>query len=70
MVLAISTASEYSHHAWAQQARSLGRLGPNLRFLLLVDHNMPVAGEYGSLNGDKGITFRESYLIDLKGILR
>ncbi|KAH9017928.1 2-cysteine peroxiredoxin [Lactarius pseudohatsudake] len=42
-VLAISTDSEYSHHAWAQQARSAGGLGPDLRIPLLADRNMRVA---------------------------
>ncbi|KAH8988313.1 2-cysteine peroxiredoxin [Lactarius hatsudake] len=67
---AISTDSEYSHHAWAQQARSAGGLGPDLRIPLLADRNMRVAREYGCLIEDKGITFRASYLIDPKGILR
>ena len=67
---AISTDSEYSHHAWAQQARSAGGLGPNLRIPLLADRNMRVAREYGCLIEDKGITFRASYLIDPKGVLR
>ncbi|KAH9033799.1 2-cysteine peroxiredoxin [Lactarius pseudohatsudake] len=69
-LLAISTDSEYSHHAWAQQARSAGGLGPDLRIPLLADRNMRVAREYGCLIEDKGITFRASYLIDPKGILR
>ncbi|KAI0292353.1 peroxiredoxin, partial [Multifurca ochricompacta] len=69
-VLAISTDSEYSHHAWAQQPRSAGGLGPNLRIPLLADRNMHVARDYGCLIDDKGITFRGSYLIDPEGILR
>ncbi|KAH9023628.1 2-cysteine peroxiredoxin [Lactarius pseudohatsudake] len=62
-VLAISTDSEYSHHA-------AGGLGPDLRIPLLADRNMRVAREYGCLIEDKGITFRASYLIDPKGTLR
>ena len=67
---AISTDSEYSHHAWAQQARNAGGLGPNLCIPLLADRNMRVAREYGCLIEDKGITFRASYLIDPQGVLR
>jgi AhpC/TSA family len=67
---AISTDSEYSHHAWSQQPRAAGGLGPNLRIPLLADRNMNVAREYGCLIEDKGITFRASYLIDPKGVLR
>jgi alkyl hydroperoxide reductase subunit AhpC len=69
-VAAISTDSEYSHHAWAQQARSAGGLGPNLSIPLLADRNMRVARDYGCLIEDKGITFRASYLIDPQGVLR
>ncbi|KAH9058957.1 2-cysteine peroxiredoxin, partial [Lactarius deliciosus] len=69
-VLAISTDSEYSHYAWAQQARSAGGLGPDLRIPLLADRNMRIARDYGCLIENKGITFRASYLVDPKGILR
>jgi len=69
-VLAISTDSEYSHYAWVQQPRAAGGLGPNLTIPMLADRNMRVARDYGCLIEDKGITFRASYLIDPKGVLR
>ncbi|KAH8986754.1 2-cysteine peroxiredoxin [Lactarius hatsudake] len=59
----------YSHYAWAQQVRSAGGLGPDLRIPLLADRNMRVARDNGCLIEDKGITFRASYLIDPKSIL-
>ena len=67
---AISTDSEYSHHAWAEQPRATGGLGPSLRIPLLADRNMGVARDYGCLIEDKGIALRASYLIDPKGVLR
>ena len=67
---AISTDSEYSHHAWAEQPRTTGGLGPNLRIPLLADRNMRVAQDYGCLIEDKGFALRASYLIDPKGVLR
>ena len=67
---AISTDSEYSHYAWAEQPRTAGGLGPNLRIPLLADRNMQVARDYGCLIEDKGIALRASYLIDPKGVLR
>lgn len=67
---AISTDSEYSHYAWAEQPRTAGGLGPNLRIPLLADRNMRVARDYGCLIEDKGIALRASYLIDPKGVLR
>ncbi|KAH9159068.1 hypothetical protein EDB89DRAFT_2055817 [Lactarius sanguifluus] len=54
MVLAMSTDSGYSHHVWAQQARSAGGLGPDRRIPLLVDRNMRVAHEYGCLIDERG----------------
>ncbi|KAH9164990.1 2-cysteine peroxiredoxin [Lactarius sanguifluus] len=50
--------------------RSAGGLGPDLRIPLLADRNMRIARDYGCLIEDKGITFRTSYLVDPKGILR
>ena len=67
---AISTDSEYSHYAWAEQSRTTGGLGPNLRIPLLADRNMGVARDYGCLIESKGIALRASYLIDPKGVLR
>jgi peroxiredoxin (alkyl hydroperoxide reductase subunit C) len=67
---AISTDSEYSHHAWSQQPRSAGGLKPDLRIPLLADRSMGVAREYGCLIEDKGIALRASYLIDPRGVLR
>ncbi|KAI0260571.1 thioredoxin-like protein [Gloeopeniophorella convolvens] len=69
-VLAISTDSEYSHYAWAQQPRTEGGLGPGLRLPLLADRAMRVARSYGCLVEEKGVALRASYLIDPKGVLR
>jgi alkyl hydroperoxide reductase subunit AhpC len=70
VIPAISTNTEHSHHAWSQQPRVAGGLGPNLRIPFLADRNISVAREYGCLIEDKGITFRASYLIEPKGVLR
>ncbi|KAH9957582.1 thioredoxin-like protein [Russula dissimulans] len=70
VVLAISTDSEYSHHAWVQQPRAAGGLGPNLRLPLLADRNMQVSRKYGVLIEEKGIALRGSFLIDPQGVLR
>jgi alkyl hydroperoxide reductase subunit AhpC len=67
---AISTDSEYSHYAWAQQPRTTGGLGPNLHIPLLADRSTQLARSYGCLIPDKGIALRASYLIDPKGVLR
>ena len=62
LLAAISTDSEYSHFAWAQQTRATGGLGPNLQIPLLADRNMHVARDYGCLIEDKGITFRATFV--------
>ena len=67
---AISAASDYSRHAWSQQPHAAGSSRPNLRIPPLADRNTGVAQEYGRLIENKGITFRASYLIDPKGVLR
>lgn len=69
-VLAVSTDSEYSHFAWANQARKEGGLGPDLRLPLLADRNMKISRDYGVLIEEKGIALRGLFVIDPKGILR
>ncbi|KAH8986639.1 2-cysteine peroxiredoxin [Lactarius hatsudake] len=64
-VLAISTDSEYSHHAWAQQVRSAGGLRPDLRILLLADRNMRIARDYGCLIEDRSGILRQITMNDL-----
>lgn len=69
-VLAVSTDSEYSHFAWANQPRKEGGLGPDLRLPLLADRNMKISRDYGVLIEEKGISLRGLFIIDPQGILR
>lgn len=69
-VLAVSTDSEYSHFAWANQPRKEGGLGPDLRLPLLADRNMKISQDYGVLIEGKGIALRGLFVIDPQGILR
>ena len=69
-VLAVSTDSEYSHFAWANQPRKEGGLGPDLRLPLLADRNMNISKDYGVLIEEKGIALRGLFIIDPQGILR
>ena len=69
-VLAVSTDSEYSHFAWANQPRKEGGLGPELRLPLLADRTMKISRDYGVLIEEKGISLRGLFIIDPQGILR
>ncbi|KAF9650412.1 peroxiredoxin [Thelephora ganbajun] len=69
-VLAVSTDSEYSHFAWANQPRKEGGLGPDLRLPLLADRNMKISRDYGVLIEENGIALRGLFIIDPQGILR
>lgn len=69
-VLAVSTDSQYSHFAWANQARKAGGLGPELQLPLLADRNMKISREYGVLIEEMGIALRGLFIIDPQGILR
>jgi len=69
-VLAVSTDSEYSHFAWANQPRKEGGLGPDLRLPLLADRTMTISRDYGVLLEEKGIALRGLFIIDPQGILR
>jgi len=69
-VLAVSTDSEYSHFAWANQPRREGGLGPDLLLPLLADRTMKISRDYGVLIEEKGIALRGLFIIDPQGILR
>lgn len=69
-VLGVSTDSEYSHFAWANQPRKEGGLGPELRLPLLADRNMKISRDYGVLIEERGIALRGLFIIDPQGILR
>ncbi|KAH7886802.1 thioredoxin-like protein [Phlebopus sp. FC_14] len=69
-VLGISTDSQYSHFAWAQQPRKQGGLGPNLKLPLLADRNMQISRDYGVLIEEEGIALRGLFIIDPNGFTR
>ncbi|SJL17987.1 probable TSA1-thiol-specific antioxidant [Armillaria ostoyae] len=69
-VLSVSTDSQHSHFAWANQPRKEGGLGPDLKLPLIADRNMSISRDYGVLLEDEGIALRGLFIIDPKGILR
>lgn len=68
-LLACSTDSEFSHHAWTNVPRKKGGLG-SLELPLIADKNMAISKKYGVLKEDAGIAFRGLFIIDDKGNLR
>lgn len=69
-VLGVSTDSQYSHFAWAQQPRKQGGIGPDLKLPLIADRNMNISKDYGVLIEEEGIALRGLFIIDPKGIVR
>ncbi len=69
-VLGISTDSQFSHFAWASQARKEGGLGPDLKLPLVADRNMQISKDYGVLIEEDGVALRGLFIIDPKGTLR
>ncbi|KAH7922242.1 2-cysteine peroxiredoxin [Leucogyrophana mollusca] len=69
-VLGVSTDSQYSHFAWAQQPRKEGGIGPDLKLPLIADRNMTISRNYGVLIEDEGIALRGLFIIDPKGTVR
>ncbi|KAG1774567.1 peroxiredoxin [Suillus placidus] len=57
-VLGVSTDSQYSHLAWAQQPRKQGGIGPDLKLPLIADRNMKISKDYGVLMEEEGIALR------------
>ncbi|ESK85062.1 2-cysteine peroxiredoxin [Moniliophthora roreri MCA 2997] len=70
VVLGVSTDSQYSHFAWANQPRKEGGLGPNLKLPLIADRSMSISRDYGVLLEEQGIALRGLFIIDPKGTLR
>ncbi|KIK81443.1 hypothetical protein PAXRUDRAFT_832865 [Paxillus rubicundulus Ve08.2h10] len=69
-VLGVSTDSQYSHFAWAQQPRKQGGIGPDLKLPLVADRNMQISRDYDVLIEEEGIALRGLFIIDPKGIVR
>ncbi|KAI9569263.1 peroxiredoxin [Boletus coccyginus] len=70
VVLGVSTDSQFSHFAWAQQPKKLGGLGPDLKLPLVADRNMKISRDYDVLIEEEGISLRGLFIIDPKGIVR
>jgi len=68
-VLACSTDSEFSHHAWTNIPRKKGGLGC-MNIPLIADKNCQISRDYGVLKEDDGIAYRGLFIVDNKGILR
>ncbi|KIJ67445.1 hypothetical protein HYDPIDRAFT_25899 [Hydnomerulius pinastri MD-312] len=69
-VLGVSTDSQYSHLAWAQQPRKQGGIGPDLKLPLIADRNMQISRDYDVLIEEEGIALRGLFIIDPKGVVR
>ena len=73
-VIAASTDSHFSHREWASKERKKGGLG-TMKIPMLADQSHQIARDYGCLvpqddGSSAGISFRATYIIDDKGILR
>ena len=73
-VIACSIDSHFSHKEWTLKDRKKGGLGP-MNIPMLSDKDHQIAKDYGCLiqdpeDGDNGVAFRATYIIDGEGILR
>ena len=71
-IIGVSGDSHFSHREWALKPRKEGGLSP-CALPLLSDYNHQISKDYGAyidFGGDAGLSFRATYLIDPKGILR
>ena len=68
-VLACSTDSHFSHHAWTNVPRKKGGLG-NMQIPIIADTTMEISRKYGVLKEDEGVSFRGLFIIDDNGVLR
>ena len=68
-VLACSVDSHFTHMEWTKKKREEGGLG-DMSIPMLSDLAHKIAKDYGALHPDGHLTFRATYIIDDKGILR
>ena len=71
-VIACSIDSHFSHKEWTQKDRKKGGLGP-MSIPLMSDLSHQISRDYGCLiedGPDAGVSFRATYIIDGKGVLR
>jgi len=68
-VLACSTDSHFSHHAWTNIPRKKGGLG-SMKMPIIADKTCEISRKYGVLKEDEGIAFRGLFIIDKTGTLR
>uniref|UniRef100_A0A1B6L0K8 thioredoxin-dependent peroxiredoxin n=2 Tax=Graphocephala atropunctata TaxID=36148 RepID=A0A1B6L0K8_9HEMI len=68
-VVAASTDSHFSHHAWVNTPRKQGGLG-EMNIPLLADKSAKIARAYGVYNEETGIPYRGLFIIDGKQNLR
>jgi len=68
-VIGISVDSEFSHEQWSKKPRDEGGLG-DMKIPLVSDLTKNISNSYGCLVPGAGISFRATYIIDDKGILR
>ena len=71
-LIACSIDSVHSHRQWCQKDRKKGGLGP-MEIPIIGDITKTIARDYGCLieeGADSGVSFRATYIIDDKGILR
>ena len=71
-VIACSIDSHFTHKEWTKKDRKKGGLGP-MQIPMLSDLSHQISRDYGCLiedGDDAGVSFRATYIIDGKGILR
>ena len=71
-VVGASTDSKFVHREWALRDRKQGGLAP-LKIPLLSDLSQKISKQYGcriNKGPNKGVTYRATYIIDPKGMIR
>ena len=68
-MLACSTDSHFTHHAWTNLPRKKGGLG-NMKIPIIADKTLQISRKYGVLHEGEGVAFRGLFIIDDKGVLR
>uniref|UniRef100_A0A0N5AR28 thioredoxin-dependent peroxiredoxin n=1 Tax=Syphacia muris TaxID=451379 RepID=A0A0N5AR28_9BILA len=66
-IVAISTDSKYTHHAWLSSEQSFIS---GLKFPLCADKSHNISRDYGVLKNNSGVSNRALFIIDDNGLIR
>lgn len=65
-ILSVSTDTHFTHMAWHMSSPAIGKV----KYPMLGDANHAISKAFGTLNQDKGESFRATFIVDPEGVVK